>query len=543
MGWKTSRSVSSGFTSRPDAPRTRGPTLRRDHHRPARRSPTRRATIAAAPVPCTACPASTRSGRSARRRARHPLDQDDGQDAGDRPGRLDGRPDHARGRRHPRQGPRRCAPRPAGPTPTDPTSRRSRPSASTRTSPPWPSRRCAGSGVGVAAVATAFPSGRASLPVKLADTAGRRRRRRRRDRHGDRPRGVPRRPLRPGVRRDRRRQGRPAVARTSRSSWRPASWHATTTSAAPPGWRCSRAPTSSRRPPARSPPPRPCPCAVLLQAVRDWHRADRRGRGVKPAGGIRTAKDAIRHLVAVNEVAGPEWLDPALFRFGASILLNDLLLQRRRLAIGPLRLRRPPDAELTIETPCGFRVRPRAASRGDRRRQAAPTACSSTASSSTPPGRLAEDAQPGHGGGAGRGRPARRRRRRPGRRRRARRAYDRVWGPMPGAERAKYLFRIARILAGALARAGRAGDPRQRQADPRVAATSTCRSAAAHFFYHAGWADKLEYAGLGADPQPLGVAGAGHPVELPAADGSRGSSRRRSRPATPWCSSPPRRRR
>ena len=62
-------------------------------------------------------------------------------------------------------------------------------------------------GVKVAAVATAFPSGRASLPVKLADTARRRRRRRRRDRHGDRPRRVPVRALPAGARRDRRRQG------------------------------------------------------------------------------------------------------------------------------------------------------------------------------------------------------------------------------------------------------------------------------------------------------------------------------------------------
>ena len=68
---------------------------------------------------------------------------------------------------------------------------------------------------------------------------------------------------------------------------------------------------------------------VMLLAVRDWHRATGEYRGVKAAGGIRTAKDAIRHLVAVNEVAGPEWLTPDLFRFGASSLLNDLLRQRR----------------------------------------------------------------------------------------------------------------------------------------------------------------------------------------------------------------------
>ncbi|HEX3257425.1 MAG TPA: deoxyribose-phosphate aldolase [Pseudonocardia sp.] len=68
---------------------------------------------------------------------------------------------------------------------------------------------------------------------------------------------------------------------------------------------------------------------VMLLAVRDWHRTTGEYRGVKPAGGIRTAKDAIRHLVAVNEVAGPAWLTPDLFRFGASSLLTDLLRQRR----------------------------------------------------------------------------------------------------------------------------------------------------------------------------------------------------------------------
>jgi deoxyribose-phosphate aldolase len=68
---------------------------------------------------------------------------------------------------------------------------------------------------------------------------------------------------------------------------------------------------------------------VMLQAVRDWHTATGEHRGVKPAGGIRNTKDAIRYLVAVHEVAGPEWLSPKLFRIGASSLLNDLLMQRR----------------------------------------------------------------------------------------------------------------------------------------------------------------------------------------------------------------------
>jgi deoxyribose-phosphate aldolase len=73
---------------------------------------------------------------------------------------------------------------------------------------------------------------------------------------------------------------------------------------------------------------------VLLEAVRDFHRAGGRRVGVKAAGGIRASKEAIRYLVTVNETCGPEWLTPDLFRFGASSLLNDLLMQRRKLATG-----------------------------------------------------------------------------------------------------------------------------------------------------------------------------------------------------------------
>jgi deoxyribose-phosphate aldolase len=73
---------------------------------------------------------------------------------------------------------------------------------------------------------------------------------------------------------------------------------------------------------------------VMLEAVRDFREATGRMVGVKPAGGIRTAKDAIRHLVMVNEVVGPDWLDPDWFRLGASSLLNDLLMQRTRMRTG-----------------------------------------------------------------------------------------------------------------------------------------------------------------------------------------------------------------
>ncbi|MDP9115978.1 MAG: deoxyribose-phosphate aldolase [Actinomycetota bacterium] len=73
---------------------------------------------------------------------------------------------------------------------------------------------------------------------------------------------------------------------------------------------------------------------VMLTAVRDFFESTGEPRGVKLAGGIRTCKEAVRYLVMVNEVAGEQWLDPALFRFGASSLLNDLLQQRHKMATG-----------------------------------------------------------------------------------------------------------------------------------------------------------------------------------------------------------------
>ena len=73
---------------------------------------------------------------------------------------------------------------------------------------------------------------------------------------------------------------------------------------------------------------------IMLEAVRDFREATGQMIGVKPAGGIRTSKDAIKYLVMVNEVAGPDWLDPDWFRFGASTLLNDLLMQRSKMKTG-----------------------------------------------------------------------------------------------------------------------------------------------------------------------------------------------------------------
>jgi deoxyribose-phosphate aldolase len=73
---------------------------------------------------------------------------------------------------------------------------------------------------------------------------------------------------------------------------------------------------------------------IMLEAVRDWRDQTGEMIGVKPAGGIRTSKDAIKYLVTVSETAGEDWLDPARFRFGASSLLNDLILQRHKLRTG-----------------------------------------------------------------------------------------------------------------------------------------------------------------------------------------------------------------
>ncbi|MFP7760010.1 deoxyribose-phosphate aldolase [Marisediminicola sp. LYQ85] len=73
---------------------------------------------------------------------------------------------------------------------------------------------------------------------------------------------------------------------------------------------------------------------LMLQVVADWHRLTGEKIGVKPAGGIRTSKDAIKYLVTVAETVGEEWLEPHLFRFGASSLLNDVLLQRQKLSTG-----------------------------------------------------------------------------------------------------------------------------------------------------------------------------------------------------------------
>ncbi|MDI5939378.1 aldehyde dehydrogenase family protein, partial [Micromonospora sp. DH15] len=96
----------------------------------------------------------------------------------------------------------------------------------------------------------------------------------------------------------------------------------------------------------------------------------------------------------------------------------------------------------------------------------------------------------------------------------ARTAYEKVWGPMPGRDRAKYLFRIARLIQErsrelAVLESLDNGKPIRESRDVDLPLV------AAHFFYYAGWADKLSHAGFGPDPKPLGVAAQVIPWNFP----------------------------
>src|ERR1700735_4047425 len=96
----------------------------------------------------------------------------------------------------------------------------------------------------------------------------------------------------------------------------------------------------------------------------------------------------------------------------------------------------------------------------------------------------------------------------------ARKAYEQTWSRLPGKDRSKYLFRIARLVQErsrelAVLESLDNGKPIKESRDVDIPL------AAAHFFYHAGWADKLEFAGLGPSPRPLGVAGQGIPWNFP----------------------------
>jgi deoxyribose-phosphate aldolase len=195
------------------------------------------------------------------------------------------------------------------------------------------------SGINVAAVATAFPSGRASLPVKLADT---------RDAVAagadeidmviDRGAFLSGRyglvfdqivAVKEACRRD---DGTYAHLKViletgelnTYDNVRRASWLAILA-----GGDFIKTSTGKVAPAATLP-----VTLLMLQVVRDWKNLTGERIGVKPAGGIRSSKDAIKYLVTVAETVGEEWLDPHLFRFGASSLLNDVLLQRQKMTTG-----------------------------------------------------------------------------------------------------------------------------------------------------------------------------------------------------------------
>ena len=190
------------------------------------------------------------------------------------------------------------------------------------------------SGIHVAAVATAFPSGRASMPVKIADT---------RDAVEAGADEIDMVIDRGAFLAGRYLQVFEEIAQVREAcgdahlkvifetgelqtydNVRRASWLAMMA-----GGHFIKTSTGKVQPAATLP-----VTLVMLEAVRDFREATGQMIGVKPAGGIRTSKDAIKYLVMVNEVAGPDWLDPGWFRFGASTLLNDLLMQRTRLATG-----------------------------------------------------------------------------------------------------------------------------------------------------------------------------------------------------------------
>lgn len=195
-----------------------------------------------------------------------------------------------------------------------------------------------GTGVHVAAVATAFPSGRAALDVKLADTADA-------VEAGadeidmviDRGAFLSGRYLQVfeeivATREACHAGGREAHLKViletgelvTYDNVRRASWLAMLA-----GADFIKTSTGKVQPAATMP-----VTLIMLEAVRDWREQTGRMIGVKPAGGIRHAKDALKYLVMVSEVAGADWLDPDWFRFGASTLLNDVLLQKQKLATG-----------------------------------------------------------------------------------------------------------------------------------------------------------------------------------------------------------------
>ena len=260
----------------------------------------------------------------------------------------------------------------------------------------------------------------------------------------------------------------------------------------------------------------------MLEAIRDVHEETGRVVGMKPAGGIRTAKQAIQYLVVLHETLGLQWMTPDLFRFGASSLLNDVLMQIRKQKTGryqsadyftstderarqATRTGAGPDRVGLRARARGARDRPaREALRALHRRQVRQAALGRVV-----PVRLAVERGEARRGGAGE-----RAGRQPRGQGRARGVTD-GWSKLAASERAKYLFRIARLLQErsrelAVLESLDGGKPIRESRDVDLPL------AAAHFFYYAGWADKLEYA-------------------FPAGSRSRSASPARSSPGTSRC--------
>jgi len=192
----------------------------------------------------------------------------------------------------------------------------------------------AGTQIAVASVATAFPSGRASLAVKLADVADAV------DAGADEvDMVIDRGAFLSGRYRqvyEEVRAVREACGRAHLKVILETGELATLDNVARASWLAMLAgadfiKTSTGK---VSPAATPAVTHVMLTAARDFAAATGRRVGVKVAGGVRTAKDAIRYLVLVKETAGEEWLTPVLFRIGASSLLNDLLMQRSKQLTG-----------------------------------------------------------------------------------------------------------------------------------------------------------------------------------------------------------------
>ena len=238
---------------------------------------------------------------------------------------------------------------------------------------------------------------------------------------------------------------------------------------------------------------------VMLEAVRDFHELTGARIGVKAAGGIRTAKDAVKYLVVVHEVAGPEWLH------ARPVPLRRLVAAQRRAdaapqaAHRPLRRPRLRDARLMATDRDG--PRPRHAHVGVRARRPRRATLVTIEPSLRAvhrrrvrrrrvDGGRVQDRRPVHRGGAGRGRPTAG----PADVDAAVAAARRALHPVVDAARRrsgrKYLYRIARTIQErsrelAVLESIDNGKPIKETRDVDLPLV------AAHFFYYAGWADKL----------------------------------------------------